>query len=263
MGTRYRIGAVHDVHVQPLVQSFQSSSPSSEELLFDTPSSHIERLLEKELNAAFVSPMDYALNSSDLILLPDVGVSSFGFSEMLRLYLRGDTHELSTMAVGTVAAVDVVLSRIVLGEKYDSAPTIVPVLGTIDNMLTKGDCALVSEERILSGLPDRPFIDIVDEWSDITELPFVHTICVMRNDSYTKELHDVLLNAQEQGRRSLDAIARLLAEQRTLSNEKLSSFLSHLTYGLDDGSKQSLEEFYRMAFYYGMLSDVPEINVPV
>jgi predicted solute-binding protein len=256
----WRVGAIRNVHAQPLFQTLLSSPDTSGELLFDTAASHIERLMSKEMDAAFISPMDYAVNSSDLIILPGIGVTSSGFSSLARLYFKGEMLSIETMAIGIVSTLDVVLARLVLGEKYDAAPAIVPHPGVIDDMLRKADSALVTGEDLLTVASDKPFIDLVDEWSDMTELPFVHTICVMRNESYDKALHDHLLDAQQRGRLLLEQIAGDLSVQRKLPNEKIYTLLSSLSYGLDDESSQSLGEFYRMAFYFGMLGDVPELN---
>ncbi len=263
MSAKFTIGALSDLKSQPLFHTLKSSSDTPGELSFDTPATHIERLMSKEMDAAFISPMDYAVNSSDLIMLPTIGVSSSGFSNVTRLYFRDNVKAISSMAVGAVSTIDVVATRLVLGEKYDAAPAIVPVQGSIDDMLAKADCALVAGDVVLSSTSLRPHIDIVDEWSDITELPFVHTIAVMRNESLNKELSDLLVDAQHRGRLSLELISNELSKTTHLSNEIIYSFLSHLSYGLDDESKQSLEEFFRMAYYYGMLTDIPEINIAV
>lgn len=256
----WRVGAIRNLHAQPLFQTLLSSPDTQGELLFDTAASHIERLMSKEMDAAFISPLDYAVNSSDLIILPGIGVSSSGFSSLARLYFKGELLSIESMAVGIVSAFDVVLARLVLGEKYDAAPAIVPHPGAIDDMLRKADSALVTGDDLLTVDSDKPFIDLADEWSDMTELPVVHTLCVMRNESYNKVLHDHLLDAQQRGRLSLEQIAGDLAGQKDLPAEKVYSLLSSLSYGLDDQSRQSLEEFYRMAFYFGILGDVPELR---
>lgn|GEM_PF-6237225 len=261
MSTQFKIGALRDLYTQPLYHTLNSSSDTSEELLFDTPAEHIDKLMSNELNAAFIHPMDYALNSSDLIIFPGVGVSASGFASTVRLYLRSDVRNITVMAVGAVTTTDVVLTRLVLTEKYDSAPSILPVAGTIDDMLAKADCALVAGDAVLDVHSTRPYIDIIDEWSDISELPFVHAFCVTRGESFNKELSERLLISQEAGKNNLRAVADNLSRDHRHSPDTIYNFLSHFSYGFDDQSRESLETFFQMSFYHGVLGDVPEINV--
>ena len=259
MSGRFRIGTLRDLYTQPLYCTLQGSA--SAELLFDTPAVHIDRLMSKESDAAFVHPMDYGINSSDLIIYPGVGVSANGFAGTVRLYLRENLQDIKSMAVGTVTTTDVVLTRVVLGEKYDSAPAIVPVAGTVEAMLAKADCALVAGEPLHSIQTKYPFIDLVDEWSDITELPFVHSICVGRSESFNKELSDLLIVSQERGKSELRILADELSKDRTQSPDAIYEFLSQFSYTFDDRSRESLETFFHMAFFHGLMGDVPEIVV--
>ncbi|MEW5798155.1 MAG: MqnA/MqnD/SBP family protein [Bacteroidota bacterium] len=259
MSGKFRIGTLRDLYTQPLYRTLQGSA--SAELLFNTPAVHIDRLMSKESDAAFVHPMDYGINSSDLIIYPGIGVSASGFAGTVRLYLRGELRDIKTMAVGTVTTTDVVLARVVLGEKYDSVPAIVPVAGTVEAMLAKADCALVAGEVLHSVQTKYPFIDLVDEWSDITELPFVHSICVGRSESFNKDLSDLLIVSQESGKNELRTLADELSRDRSQSPDVIYNFLTPFTYGFDDQSRESLETFFQMAFFHGLMGDVPEIVV--
>jgi predicted solute-binding protein len=259
VNTPFRIGALRDLYTQPLYRTLKSSAEA--ELLFDAPFIHMERLMSNEINAAFIHPIDYAINSSDLIIFPGVGVSASGFASTVRLYMRGELHAIKAIAVGSVTTTDVVLTRIVLTEKYNSLPSIVPVAGTIEEMLAKADGALVAGDVVLAVQSDRPYIDIVDEWSDISELPFVHSFCAARSESFNKELSDLLITSQSAGKKVLRTLADELSGDHHQSPDTIYNFLSHFSYDFDDSSRESLELFFKMAYYHGMLGDVPEINV--
>ena len=128
--TGWRVGALRDLYTRPLYRTIKSSSDPSGELLFDTPSTHIDGLMSNGLNAVFVPPIDFAQNSSGMVLYPNIGVSSTGYSNVIRLFLRKNLPIIRSIAIGPVSTTDVVLTRIVLGEKYDAEhPSIVPVIG--------------------------------------------------------------------------------------------------------------------------------------
>lgn len=262
MSSPVRIGALRELFTRPLYRTINRSSDSSGELLFDTPSAHIDGLMSNERSAIFIPPVDFALNSSGMTLYPNIGISSSGYSNVVRLYLRKNIPIIRSIAVGPVSTTDVALTRIVLGEKYEAEnPAVIPVIGSVDEMLVKADCALVSGDSLLTLQNEHPFIDMVDEWSDITELPFVHTLCISRSDTYSTGISAMLQSSQTAGRNALESIANELAAETSLSADLLQNYLSHFSYGFDEVSKASLDEFFRMAFYYGMLGDVPEINI--
>ncbi len=259
MSSKIRIGGQRDLFAQPLYRTIKGSA--SAELLIDTPSVHFDAIMSNEMDAAFTTPVDYAQNSSGMILYPNVGVSSSGYSNVARLYLRKNLQQITSLAVGNVSTTDVALTRIILGEKYDSEPTIIPVLGSVDEMLVKADCALVTGETLLTLQSEIPFIDIVDEWSDITELPFVHSFCIARSEKFSKEIQTILQTSIEAGRNSIGSIANEIAAETNRSSDLIQNYLSHFSYGFDELSKASLDEFFRMAFFYGMLADIPEITI--
>lgn len=260
MSRTVRVGALRDLYNRPFYRSINSSSEPSGELLFDTPSAHLDALMGNEREAVFVPPVDFAQNSSGMVLFPGIAVVSTGYSNVARLYLRKDLAVIRTMAVGTVSTTDVVLARIVLTEKYDAEPAIIPVAGSVDEMLAKADCALVAGDAVLPLRSEHPFIDLVDEWSDITELPFVHTIAITRTDLYNSRTAGLLTASLEAGRNAIGSIANELAAETSLSGDLLQNYLSHFSYGTDELTTASLEEFFRMAFYHGMLADVPEFS---
>lgn len=261
MSKQFRVGALRDLSSQPLYRILKSSPAVSGELLFDAPAAHIDRILSNECDAAFVAPMDYAVNSSDLIVMPGTGVLSSGFSNTIRLYFRKELKSIRSMAVGHVTATDVVLSRIVLNEKYDSAPVIVPVEGTVDDMLSKADCALVAGDALHTLKTTQPFLDVVDEWTDITELPFVHTLCVARNGTFQQELGDLLIASAQAGRLELKSVAEEISSGISMTPEEALEYLSHFSYDFNDTAKDSLETFLQMAFLLGMIGDVPDIVI--
>lgn len=261
MSAKFRIGALHDLYTQPLYRTLKSSPNTLGELLFDTTSHHIDRLLSKECDAVYVAPINYARNSSDLVIFPQVGVSGNGLDNTIRVYLRGDLRSITSLAVGNVTATDVVLARIVLAEKYSSTPVIIPVAGSVDAMLAKADCALVAGDALHTIKTEQPFIDIVDEWTDITELPFVHTLCVTRGESFNKELSELLISSQQAGRIEIKTIANELAQERNLSADDVYQFLSHFSYKFDEQERESLDAFFQMAFFHGLMGDVPEIKM--
>jgi predicted solute-binding protein len=86
-------------------------------------------------------------------------------------------------------------------------------------------------------------------------------MCAARKGKQKKEIASLLLTSQKKGAASLSLIASQHARTFTFPAEVLEGQLARYEYGFGDEARQSLGEFFRYAFYLGILPDVPEIEV--
>jgi chorismate dehydratase len=257
----FRLGAVPDFYCRPLVYGLEyPECPAEAGLSFETAGVNTERLLRDELDAGFIGPIDFARNSSDFALYPSIGVASRYDSRTAVLCLHQNLRKITSVAVGVVSSSDIILAKIVLSEKFEQHVTIVPVLGSVEQMLSKADAALLAGNAALSSPWNGPKLDLVDEWTDMTELPFVHLMCAARKEKQKKELASLLLASQKKGAASLSLIASQHAKTFTFPAEVLEGQLERYEYGFGDEARAGLGEFFRYAFYLGILPDVPEIE---
>ena len=257
----YRIGALPDLYCLPIVHGLQQpESPASAGLSFESAGVNTERLLAGECDAALIGAVEYARNSSDFSLLPSIGVNSAGESRTIILCLNRDIRKISTVATGIVSSSEVVLAKLILSEKYEQEVAFVPVIGSLEQMLTKADAALLTGDAALRSAWRGPRLDLVDEWTDMTELPFVHACCAVRPGESIDRLFKLILSSQDSGIRSLRHIASDRSPTLRLSPDALMEQLERYSYGFDEEAREGLGEFYRFAFYLGILPDVPEIT---
>ncbi len=257
-----RINALPDLYCLPIIFGLQQKdSPAAAGLLFESAGVNTERILNGECDAALIGPIEYARNSSDFSLYPTIGVSSRGESRTIVLCINRSIRKISTVAIGVVSSSDIVLAKIVLAEKFEQEISFVPVIGPVDHMLAKADAALLTGNAVLSQAWDGPVLDLVDEWSDMTDLPFVHNCCAARTEKEQKDIKTLLLSSQREGAQSLVRIASEQSRSLSLPPELLERQLEHYSYGFDEDTREALAEFFRYAFYLGVLPDVPEINV--
>lgn len=261
-GANYRINALPDLYCLPIVHGLQQpESPASAGLLFESAGVNTERLLAGECDAAIIGAIEYARNSSDLTLIPSVGVSSRGESRTVLLCLNRDIRKISSVATGIVSSSEIVLTKLILSEKYEQDVAFVPVIGSLEQMLSKADAALLTGDAVLRSGWSGPMLDLVDEWSDLTDLPFVHACCAVRTEKGSARLSELLLSSQEEGVRSIRSIATERSRILSRSADSLEQQLEVYSYGFDEEAREGLGEFYRYAFYLGLLPDVPEINL--
>ena len=261
-GNQFRIGAVPDFYCRPVLFGVQQSeSPAAAGLFFESAGVNTERLLNDECDAALIGPIEYARNSSDFSLYPSIGVSSRGESRTSVLCVNRNIRSIASVAVGAVSSSDIVLAKIILSEKFEQDIVIVPVIGSVQRMLLKADAALLTGNALLTSQWEGPTLDLVDEWTDMTGMPFVHLLCAARKEKYKKEIGSLLLSSQESGAASLPVIAAQQSKELPYPVEAMERQLEGYVYGFDDEAREALGEFFRYAFYLGILPDVPEIEV--
>ncbi len=261
-GNQFRIGAIPDFYCRPVIFGLQQpESPAAAGLFFESTGVNTERILNDECDAALIGPVEFARNSSDFSLYPSVGVSSRGESRTSMLCVNQNIRAITSVAVGAVSSSDIILAKIILSEKFEQEIVIVPVIGSVQQMLLKADAALLTGNALLASRWEGPTLDLVDEWSDMTDLPFVHLLCAARKEKHKKEIASLLLTSMEKGIASLPAIAAQQSKELSLPVDEIEQQLEDYAYGFDDEAREALGEFFRYAFYLGIFPDVPEIDV--
>ena len=130
----------------------------------------------------------------------------------------------------------------------------------VNAMLSKADAALVVQDNPKKiELANTLALDLVEEWNDLTGLPYIHGFWVGREEELSKEEADALLIAKNNGVLLKSQIAQSAAQQRHLSINELTSYLSSFSYILARRKKESLAEFINYAYFHGVIGDVPEI----
>jgi predicted solute-binding protein len=261
-----RIAAVQDAMSAPVVErllqlrkSSNEEGPASAGLFFDTAAENTSRLLNDQCGAAFITAIDFAKSNSDFSLhLP--AVSSKGASRAILLLMKPGTRTIRTVAFGSVASADVVLTKIILAEKYELEVAFQPASGTIEDRLLKADAVLVSGDDALLLERGGSELDLVDEWSDLTELPFVHLVCAGRKTGHSKNVSSLLHSAAESAAEAVDVAAAHVSSAKKIDVEITRNYLSNFSYIFDDDATASVNEFFRYAFYLGMLPDIPDIR---
>jgi chorismate dehydratase len=258
MGNRY--GIPRYVYTKPLTYGLEHATQEVD-LLADLSSQNALRLKSRELDVALLTPVDYARNSNEYLIVPNICVSSTASHSVL-LHLREGLRKMNTIAVDIGLTSELVLAKILLSEKYDTDPQFIPMTPDISTMLAKADAALlVGGPALFSSLDTTRTIDLVEEWNDLTDLPYVNALWLSHRDSLTPGIVHSLKHSCEAGIRHLKDIAIVASEEEQVTRKECESYLSSFSFGLDEEAIESISEFYRYAFYYGVLGEVPEVKL--
>lgn len=255
-------------YIRPLLYGLRDSSANLE-LLTDIPSQLAVKLQQRigPLRCAFLSPIDYARHGGDYLIVPGVGVSSSSRSNTIQLLINRNVRNVHTLAIDIRVTSEIILAKIILAERFpneESSPgplQIIPMHAHRDEMLRKADAVLIVNFHPQSPQPDEPFaLDLVEEWNDLTGLPYVHGMWVAHDETGTESIVASLVGAKEQGTMHLAESAEVIASELNLSRETTRDYLAGFSYGLGEDEQAGLSEFFRFAYFHSVLPDVPDLN---
>ena len=161
---------------------------------------------------------------------------------------------------------EIILANIILLEKYRNEPThakiqFIPMMPDVDAMLVKADTALVMPGHSkLIGRPNTFTLDHVEEWNDLTGLPYVHGFWVGREEQLSNTEAQALLTAKHDGVLLKAQIAQSMAQQMNYSLYELTEYISSFSYDFGEKEEESLVEFIHYAYFHGVIGDVPEVQ---
>ncbi|HTY37812.1 MAG TPA: MqnA/MqnD/SBP family protein [Bacteroidota bacterium] len=255
-------------YVRPLLYGIRSSSLAPE-LLVELPAQLAITLQQRigSLRCAFLSPIDYARHGGDYLIVPGVAASSSSRSETIQLFINQNVRNIRTIAVDIRVTSEIVLAKIILAEKFpnedgdDSALQFIPMLPDRDEMLRKADAALIVNFHPQHHTQGEPFaLDLVDEWNDLTGLPYVHGLWVCHEDQADAAIAQALSRARDAGVAHLTENAEVLSAEKKIPRELIRNYLASFSYSLGEQELAGLSEFIRYAFFHGVIRDIPELN---
>jgi predicted solute-binding protein len=248
-----RLGLVPHLYARPIVRGIRDRGTASGGGMFAFVEDQYARLAlqlrQGQLDGAFLSPVEFAQNYSQWRLVPGSCVVSRGESASVLLIFNEKVRRLKTVAVNPAFPSEIVLAGIVLKEKYDVAPQFLPQAATAAEGLAKADAVLAVDREALAAGGYSSRIDLVDEWFDLTERSFVHGIWAARQGA----LSPPEIKALAGSGLSDEAMPELSGAER--------EYLRRFRYVFDDDASSSLNEFFRMAYYHGMLNDLPDVQL--
>ncbi len=255
------MGVSPHTYCLPFVEGLQKDAAF--ELCVDVPTRNAIKLREHELDAAFLTPVDYARESSEYQIVPSIAVSSRQGNDTVVLHFREGLHTISTLTVDPSSTSEIILAKILLAERFNVEPVLVPVSGSLPEMLARGDAALLVGDRALEVSQSHPNkLDLVEEWVDLVDLPYVYGFWCGREEAIPPEEILRLQRARDEG---VVAITTLGAKSSAppmdrRSPESLKGYLESFRYDFTDEVRDAVGEFFKYAYYYGILPDVADLH---
>jgi len=252
---KVKIGLVDFLNSQPIVDKLRTVAESKGWELVDGMPVEINRLIEEDgLDLAFVSSIIYANSPSHYKILPGLSISTSGPAGAIYLFSHLPLNKLNKEKIflTSKSETSIKLGKLILEEFHEVYPEYstgdVQAIQDVDfkAILATGDDALqfLEEGRYLYQY------DLGDMWKRETGLPFVVSICVVRqqfcqeNPEVTAEVHRELLRCRDEGCEELEEICARSAGRIPLSKSKCKEYLQGIEYDLNVEKRKSLQMFF-------------------
>ena len=225
------------------------------DILSAPPSCLTGHLLRSDCILAPIPAADYAKNSSELVLVPDLGICSKGEVGSVLLFGNCSISEMKTIALPSDSSSSVALLKYII-KQQGFEPTYTLMGPDIDAMLDNCDGALIIGDRALDASklhPEKIVLDLGLEWREITGKPMVFGVFAARRDtpiSDVKRAYDSLIEQLElfensAGRRN--EIIRISADKSGLTKERLDKYFGEVFNRLDQQHIDGLNLFLTAA----------------
>src|SRR5262249_53051898 len=140
----------------------------------EVPSVVAERLHEGDIDLGTIPSIEYAFG--DYAIVPGIAIASRGPVRSVCLYFDGPLCAVRRVAVDTSSRTSAALVKILLHERLGGDLEYVPMGPSLDDMLAAADAALLIGDPALYAASDVPRLDLGEEWTKATGLPFVYSI---------------------------------------------------------------------------------------
>ncbi len=228
----------------------------------DVPSVCAERLLQGEVEMGLVPSIEYARSKGTWKIVPELCIAYNGPVRSVALFFNQDIKRIRTIALDTSSRTSVVLLKILLIEKFEIEPEFITMAPNLDDMLKRADAALIIGDKALHYQAQVPnHLDLGEEWTDMTGLPFVYAFWAGHELSLTHTEVDIMQQSYQLGAQNLTKIAREYAVGKSFDWHFYNDYLTkHIFYQFGEDEKAGLMEFFHYAFYLGLIEHIPELH---
>jgi chorismate dehydratase len=261
-----RLGRIGYINCYPVYGAIDRGVvKASAELVTGTPAELNDLLVAGELDVSVISAVEYARHSRDLVLLPEIAISSDGPVRSVMLFSRVPATALDDVPVLLSASsrTSVGLLELLCRDVWKVQPRFAQVRAEATDLealsalphqavLVIGDPAL-----LLGARKAYPHVyDLGTEWRRWTGLPFVFAVWAALRGGESRaavpRVHAQLLKSRDWGLAHLDELARSASAASGVPVADCRSYFSGLDYALTDRHLAGLTLFFRKLVGHGL-----------
>lgn len=237
------------------------------ELVTGTPAELNDLLVAGELDVSVISAIEYARNSRDLVLLPDLAISCDGPVRSVALFSRRPVEDLDgrTVLLSASSRTSVALLELLCRDVWKITPKFAEARAEAQDLQTLAalphEAVLVIGDAALAlanggAYPHR--YDLGAAWKRWTGLPFVFAVWAARRTAdaaSVQRCHGALMASREWGLGHLEFLADTAAQSSGVPRSVCLEYLTGLNYSFTYKHLAGLADFFRRLAAQGLVPD--------
>ncbi|WP_334071585.1 menaquinone biosynthesis protein [Paenibacillus sp. A14] len=259
------IGKIKYTNVWPVFHYFEAKSLSHQvTMVTDVPSALNRRMLSGSLDLSPVSSFAFGYGAEDLVLLPDLSVSSDGPVNSILLFSRKPPEEIrnGVIALTNTSATSNNLLKIIMEKAFEGKPTYWESEPVLDTMMERSDAALlIGDHAIQASWRDHGYIvtDLGEVWKQWTGYGMTFAVWAVQRafaEAQPGFLSEVLGVFEASKRRSLKDLTPLVDKARDEiggSAEYWEHYFRNLCYDFSERRRKGLALYFSYAYEMGLL----------
>ncbi len=272
--SRPRLGHIQFINCLPLYYGMVKQDVLLDvDLVRANPADLAEMIVASALEVAPIPAIEYARHADDLVLLPDIAITSDGEVQSILLVSTVPADQLTgrTVALAANSRTSQVLARILLAKRWGVEPSYVSMPPDLPAMLRDADAALLIGDEALreywEPTPGLTAYDLGAEWTAWTGLPMVYAVWAVRRGfaetepETVRNISDALADSLSYCRAHLDEISEYAARWEHFTADKFRSYFDALHFRFEPRYREGLLRFYEEAVAIGQLEAVPTLKV--
>lgn len=233
---------------------------------------------EGALDISPSSSIEYARHPGDTLILPNLSIAADGRVTSVLLLSKRPLGQLegAKVALTSHSATSVVLTKIILGEKYGVHPEYFrmepdpyQMLAEADACLVIGDPALraVNDPKLQEAFPEMKVYDLGEEFKALTGEIFVFALWMIRREFVEKNPEGVKLIAElfqasrDWAVEHWEELIQEGARRRGLPEAAVRDHFTQIRHHFTPEYRRGLLKFYELAHKIGEIPAVPELHV--
>ncbi|MDR3633434.1 MAG: menaquinone biosynthesis protein [Isosphaeraceae bacterium] len=251
-----RVGAVSYLNAKPLYHRLDEYAPRVR-LEMDLPSRLADRLAAGELDVALIPSVEYLRGAAaGHEIIAGIAIAARGAVRSVKLYSRVPWGEIERLALDEGSRTSQALARVWLDARHGVRPRIIePLPMGVPLQESTADAVLLIGDRAMKA-PEEPFwavVDLAEAWRELTGLPFVFALWVVRAGVELGDLPEALARSRAEGLAHADALAAQYGPPLGLDVATCYDYLTRsLSYDLGEPELAGLRRFARMAAALGL-----------
>lgn len=270
-----RVGHINFLNVLPLSWSYAHGADKGLILTRGVPAVLNNDIVNHRLDVSNVSSIIYARDSDELVILPDVCISTDGAVQSIILVSRKPIEDIKDDKIILTAksATSHCLLKIILRSAYGAIPNYYIRHVTPENPIPDDAAAslLIGDDALWlyhHQQPELYYYDLGAEWKKLTGKKMVYALWVANKNFASEQpemlqlVYDRIRQAFTQGLQHKKAAIESVIKDKPFTYAQLDEYLGPtIRWNLTDDYIDGLKTFYELAHQMNLIEHIPEIKL--